>query len=345
MKLTHFIFTLLAPLVLAACVALPPTPAIQIPAPAAETPAPARETSVPGPSVTSASIVQTAPTSTMTLEDSVLPVATLMNATYSGIYDAPVTLTEGSYEGAPFEEGGASRPTVQYVKNAELYGDLNGDGVQDAVVFLLENSGGSGVFTYVAAQLNRDARPVDAGAVWVEDRIGVKSAVVEDGQVVLDIITQGPGDGACCGTHNAHKTYALQNGRLVDTTGKGGDLVKVSAADLEGTKWTLLEVNEGQPAPADAGVTLSFGDGQFSGSGGCNNYTGSFSLGDPNPFIMTMGPIAATQKSCPEPILGQETAYLTELGKVTQWSYVYGRLALYYADGQGGISRMLFAPQ
>jgi heat shock protein HslJ len=161
----------------------------------------------------------------------------------------------------------------------------------------------------------------------------------------LDIITQGPGDGACCGTHNAHKTYALQNGRLVDTTGKGGDLVKVSAADLDGTRWTLLELNEGQPAPADAGVTLSFGDGQISGSGGCNSYTGSFSLGEANPFVMTTGPIAATQKSCPDPILEQETAYFTALGEVTQWSYQYGRLALYYADGQGGLSRMLFAPQ
>jgi len=311
MKLTHFIFTLLAPLALAACVALPPTPVAEV---------------VPA-------------------DAGILAVDALKNATYSGIYDEPITLTEGSYEGAPFDKGGASRPTVQYVSDAELYGDLNGDGVQDAVVFLLENSGGSGVFTYVAAQLNRDGKPIDAGAVWVEDRIGVKSAAIEDGQVLLDIIMQGPGDGACCGTHNAHKTYALQNGRVVDTTGKGGDLVKVSAADLDGTRWTLLELNEGQPAPADAGVTLSFGDDQFSGSGGCNNYTGSFSLGDPNPFVMTMGPIAATQKSCPEPTHGQETAYLTALGKVTQWSYVYGRLALYDADGQGGLSRMLFALQ
>ena len=77
---------------------------------------------------------------------------------------------------------------VQFIDGSELIGDLDGDGVDDAVVFLLERGGGSGVFTYVAAQLNRDGQPVDAGAVRIEDRIGVRSAAIEDGQVMLDLI-------------------------------------------------------------------------------------------------------------------------------------------------------------
>ena len=158
----------------------------------------------------------------------------------------------------PFVVGGASRPTVAYIDGTELQGDLDADGVKDAVVFLLERGGGSGAFTYVAAQLNRDGRPVDAGAVRIEDRIGVRSAAIEGGQVVLDLILQGPGDVACCGAHNARKTYALQGGRLVETTAAGGDLVKVSAADLNGTSWTLLELKEGQPVPSDAQATISF---------------------------------------------------------------------------------------
>ena len=129
----------------------------------------------------------------------------------------------------------------------------------------------------------------------------VRSAAVKDGQVALDIITQGPGDVACCGMHKAHKTYALQDGRLVETTPAGGELVKVSAADLDGTSWTLLEIDGEEPALADAEVTLSFQDGQVSGSGGCNNYTGSFSLDEVNPFVMAIGPLAATQQACPDP--------------------------------------------
>jgi len=264
----------------------------------------------------------------------------LRNATYSGIYDTPVTLTDGQLkqviEGQPF--------TLEYVDNQELYGDLDGDGVQDAVVFLIERGGGSGAFTYVAAQLNRGGQPVDAGAVRIEDRIGVKSAAIQDGKVVMEIITQGPGDVACCSSHKSPRTYSLENGKLVEVAGKDQALKRISAADLNGTSWTLLELTEGQPALSDPQVTISFGEDRMNGSGGCNNYHGSFNLGKDNPFVMTTGPIVATQKSCAAPILKQETAYLAALGRVSQWAYVYGRLALYYKDDSGKLNRLLFAP-
>jgi heat shock protein HslJ len=273
-----------------------------------------------------------------------IPVEALMNATYSGIYEEPITLADGVYEGQPFVEGDPAHPMVEYIPGAELYGDLDGDGVDDAVVFLHESSGGSGFFTYVAAQLNRDGKPVDAGAVVIEDRIGVKSAAIKDGQIALEIITQGPGDVACCSTHKAHKTYALRERRLAETTPKGGDLVRVSEADLDGTRWNLLEQDHGQPAVAGSGVTISFQDGQITGSGGCNNYTASFSLGEENPLVMTIGPVIATQKGCPEPVDSQEAAYFTALEGVSHWGYVFGKLGLYYDDGQDGEGQLLFAP-
>ena len=71
----------------------------------------------------------------------------LKNATYIGIYEESVTLTDGVYEGEPFVEGGVARPFVGFIDGSTVYGDLNGDGVDDAAVLLVENSGGSGVFT------------------------------------------------------------------------------------------------------------------------------------------------------------------------------------------------------
>ena len=68
----------------------------------------------------------------------------LAHATYSGIMDEPVTLTGGRWEGEPFVEGGASRPTVGLVDHFILTGDLDGDGLDEAVTFLWESSGGSG---------------------------------------------------------------------------------------------------------------------------------------------------------------------------------------------------------
>ena len=270
----------------------------------------------------------------------------LMKATYSGIYDEPVTLTKGLYEGEPFVKGDSARPRVEYGDGSELYGDLDGDGVEDAVVFLVDREGGSGVFTYVAAQLNRGGQPADAGAVRIEDRIGVKSAAIQDGKVVLEIITQGPGDAACCSSHKSPRTYSLENGKLAETAGKDQALKRISAADLNGTSWILRELKEGQPVLSDAEVAISFQDGpsSVSGFGGCNNYTSSFSLGDVMPLVMTTGPVAATGKICPNPILSQETTYFTALQNVSHWGYVYGRLALYYKDKGGELGRLLFAP-
>lgn len=278
------------------------------------------------------------------VDASLIPLEALRHATYSGIYDEPITLADGLVEGEPYAADNPARPTVEYIDGAELSGDLDGDGADDAVVFLLERGGGSGAFTYVAAQLNRAGQPVDAGAVRIEDRIGVKAAAVEDGQVALDIITQGPGDVACCGTHKAHKTYALQDGRLVETTPEGGELVKVSAADLDGTSWTLLEVDGEEPALSGAKVTLSFQNGQVSGSGGCNSYSGPFSLDEVNPFVMAIGPLAATEHACHDPAGAQEAPYVAALEGVNQWGYVFGQLALYTQGDGGEQGRLLFAP-
>jgi D-alanyl-D-alanine carboxypeptidase len=332
MKTYLLLTVIVGSLLLAACTPIQPV----IDAPGAELPAPAGKATAEG---TATPFAKVEP-----VEAGVISVDDLMNASYSGIYDEPITLTEGVYEGTAVE-GDPARPTVEYIPGAGLYGDLDGDGVDDAVVFLLERGGGSGAFTYVAAQLNRDGKPVDAGAVRIEDRIQVRLATIEDRQIVLDIITEGPGDVACCGSHKAHKTYALQEGRLVETAAEGSDLQRVSVADLNGTSWTLLEPNGDQPAPADGGVTISFQEGRISGFGGCNNYTGSFSLGDVNPFVMTTGPIAATKKSCPDPVASQETAFFTALEGVSQWGYEFGRLGLYYKNDGGELSRLLFARQ
>jgi membrane-bound inhibitor of C-type lysozyme len=277
------------------------------------------------------------------VDTTVITVDALINGTYSGIYEAPVTLTEGRYEGEPFDEGGASRPIVEYI--SEIFGDLDGDGVEDAAVFLVESGGGTGNFIYVAAQLNQNGQPVDAGAVWIEDRVQVKSAAIENGQISLEITAEGPGDAACCKSHKTNTSYALQDGLLAEILGEEQALERISAADLNGTSWTLLELDYDQPALVDTEVTISFADGQITGFGGCNNYNSNFTLGDDNPFVMSISPVVATRQACPEPILDQETAYFSALENVSLWGYDIGRLAMnYFEDPQGGPRRLLFVP-
>lgn len=258
----------------------------------------------------------------------------LMNATYSGIYDQPVTLADGRYQGNPPEL------TVQYLANHELHSDLNGDGAEDAVVFLRENGGGTANFLYVAAQLNQNGQPGDAGAVQIDDRIQVKSAAVEGGQITLEVTTRGPGDADCCASYLTKKTYAFQNGKLAETSSGNAEPVRVSAADLDGSSWRLVELKENEPVADDVEITITFAGDKISGSGGCNKYNTSFALNDVNPFALIFGPIAATRMACPDPAGSQETAYFSALEKASLWGYDFGDLVIAYA-GDGNERNLL----
>lgn len=258
---------------------------------------------------------------------SALTVRTLMNTTYSGIYDEPVTLTDGVYEERD------PPVNVRYRDNATLFGDLDGDGVDDAVVFLTDSGGGTAAFTYVAAQLNQNGQPFDAGAVMVEDRTQFRSASIQNGQIELEFTTRGPGDADCCPSHMVHKTYALQDGRLTEIAGGETEPVRVSAADLDGTSWRLVELGENKPVADDTEITIAFASDQISGSGGCNTYNSNFTLSDDNPFLVTFGPIAATRMLCPDPAGSEETAYFSALGAATIWGYHFGDLVISYGAG------------
>jgi len=142
----------------------------------------------------------------------------LKNAEYQGIYREPVQLQDGTYEGEPFVEGSASRPTVTFVEPYAA-GDLDGDGQDDAVVLLVENSGGSGSFVYLAAVLNREGVPANVATQLLGDRAQVQSLAIAGGQVTLKLLTHGPDDAMCCPTQEVEQTYELQGNTLVQTTG------------------------------------------------------------------------------------------------------------------------------
>jgi hypothetical protein len=155
----------------------------------------------------------------VTVNNPKLTVEQLKNAEYQGIYQEPIQLTDGTYEGEPFVEGGASRPTVTFIE-PYAFGDLNGDGVDDAVVLLVESSGGSGSFVYMAAVLNQGGKPENVDTVLLGDRAQVQSLTITDSQINVTLVTHGPDDPMCCPTQEAGQTYELQENKLVQTAGE-----------------------------------------------------------------------------------------------------------------------------
>jgi hypothetical protein len=138
----------------------------------------------------------------------------LANATYSGVEDSPVTLSNGQWQGAPYVEGGASRPRVGLAKDFYITGDLNADGKPEAVVMLWQAGGGTGRYTYIAVMSRQNGDIKNIATALVGDRVKLRSAAIEAGEVILEVLQAGENDAMCCPTMLATRHWSLKNMQL-----------------------------------------------------------------------------------------------------------------------------------
>jgi len=240
----------------------------------------------------------------------------LANATYQGIYGEPVTLTDGTYQGEPFVEGGASRPTVTLIPEPVAYGDLDGDGQDDAVVLLAENSGGSGTFVYLAAMVNQNGQPVNVATTLLGDRVQANSITILNNQMVVDMVQAGPDDPMCCPSQQVIKTYSLQGDQLVEVSSQEVTGGARAAGSLEGSSWILTSLNGTEPLP-ETTITASFGeDGTLNGTNGCNRYGAAYQVDGDN-IAINLGP--TTMMACPDPVMKQADDYMAALASAVTY--------------------------
>lgn len=126
-----------------------------------------------------------------------------------------VKLKNGNYDGRIEESAGEPSGIPNTAVSAELLtatttyttADFNNDGLNDIFVTVVSNSGGTGWFNYLVAYKNEKGMPVYAGELFLGDRIKVNKITFDKNTLTTDIITQGPGEGLCCGTLREVKTY------------------------------------------------------------------------------------------------------------------------------------------
>ena len=266
--------------------------------------------------------------------------AELASATYTGIEEGPVTLVEGQWEGEPYEEGGASRPRAGLVEDFSLVGDLNGDGVNEAVVLIWQSGGGSGTFSYLAVMGRSDDEVNNLATAEIGDRVKLRSGRIDDASIILDVLQQGEGDGACCPTQLATRTWSIIDGQLVE-----GDMEitgTLSLDTLAGTEWVLTHMNRNEALNAEAEVTLVFGEGQISGKSACNQYSAGVEQGE-TPADLKIGLAMGTRMACPGELMDVEQQYLDALTYVTGFSFLAGKLVLTW-EKDGTVSAMIFDP-
>jgi hypothetical protein len=143
----------------------------------------------------------------------------LKNAEYRdiGIYPKPVKLDDGKFKGY-YVAGGSTRSTVALIEPCAFW-DLDGDGLDDAAVLLVEDSGGRGVIFYLAAVLNQNGKPVNVATTRLGDRAHVEDLAIEEGVILVRLVTYGPGDPKCCPSQVLVETYVLEGSKLVPSRG------------------------------------------------------------------------------------------------------------------------------
>lgn len=190
-----------------------------------ETPPDVRGTPVPAPTET------VVPTPTPPVRGTPVPVATeapvddslglavpmttdlLKNSEYliPSAYGDPVQLEDGVYEDR-------SDPNatlfVRLLEEHIAYGDVDGDGLEDAVVPFATNTGGSGTFVDIIVVSGKEGTVTQLADTFLGDRVILKTITAEVGLVTVNMITQGPTDPFCCPTLDITVPFTYEAGTL-----------------------------------------------------------------------------------------------------------------------------------
>lgn len=267
----------------------------------------------------------------------------IANAAISGIYDEPVQLQGGKYEGEPFEPQGASFPRVGLIEESLLTGDLDGDGVEEAVVMLWESSGGSGTYSYLAALDREGSDVVNIATAEIGDRVQLRDSRVSGNRVELDVLRAGPQDAGCCPGEMATLAWELE-GNSLNPVESGVEPERLSTAAFAGPEWVLRTLDRDEPGPGEPEITLLFEEDRIAGKSGCNQYMGKVTEGD-MPGDLTVGLLAGTMMACPPEIMELEDRYRQRLEKVFKIGFFLGDLALSFEKEDGNMGQMRFSPR
>jgi heat shock protein HslJ len=114
------------------------------------------------------------------------------------------------------------------------------------------------------------------------------------------------------------------------------DLEIISEDEWELERWDMHESVGKGPT-----VTLTFQDGRFVGSAGCNRYFAPITVGQ-IPGDITIGPIGGTRMACADTAMMVETRFLQQLAGVTRVGFLNTRLTLTVPRDSVSSTTMLF---
>jgi heat shock protein HslJ len=144
----------------------------------------------------------------------------------------------------------------------------------------------------------------------------VRSYILKDGRLFLSLMADG-------GIYEFEPIVGHETGATMGATSTQGTVPAV-----EGSLWRLVQVR-GQTNQAVASLqrppTLRLNGGQAAAFGGCNRFTGAYTLAGER---ITFGNFAGTMMACPPPVMTIEAAFAKALTGALRAAVVGDRLTL-----------------
>lgn len=134
--------------------------------------------------------------------------------------------------------------------------------------------------------------------------------------------------------------FELEGDSLNATAASGATVrfVREPPPQLAGVNWKVTGLNNNRQAVVgvigESSITMSFKDGQVSGSAGCNTFRGTYATAGSQ---IQLGSLATTRRACAEPLMAQEHAFLAALASAVTWGIEGNVLDMHRADGERAI--------
>ena len=134
--------------------------------------------------------------------------------------------------------------------------------------------------------------------------------------------------------------FAVDGDSLATTAASGATLrfMREPPPQLAGVNWKVTSFNNNRHAVVgvigEPSISMSFKDGQVSGSAGCNMFHGTYATDGGQ---IKVGPLATTRRACDEPLMIQEREFLAALASAVTWSIDGNVLDMHRADGERAI--------
>jgi heat shock protein HslJ len=132
--------------------------------------------------------------------------------------------------------------------------------------------------------------------------------------------------------------WAMSMVTLLFSCHASADVAMPATANIEDTKWQLVEVSNESISPL-AGekrphILLDSSQKKATGFAGCNNFFGSYEIDD---IALKFGPLGSTRMSCPDLQLSLETEVFKALDKTSGWEIKDD--VLFFLDGDDILAR------